>query len=74
MSSADRPKSSLQDAMDLAAVLPTRLDRAPYRHVIWDPEGRRMMVRNKTLARRLAFHMLDLAGDEDRLRADHAAA
>jgi DNA sulfur modification protein DndB len=77
VSIAKRDGLSAAAAAPRIARLPTRLDRAPYRGVIWDPVRRAMKPANKALARRLIFHMLGLplsARQRSTLLADYRAA
>jgi DNA sulfur modification protein DndB len=51
---------SLKDAIGRLAKMPVQLSGAPYCGTIWDPAKKVLVLRNKTLARKLIFHMLGL--------------
>lgn len=55
---ARRDTISVAAAVAKLAKLPTRLDRAPYRGIIWDPVRRTVKPTNKPLMSRVLFYML----------------
>lgn len=57
---ASRDGLALPAAIAELKVLPTQLSQVPFRYVIWDPVRQTVIARNKALARRLVFHMLNL--------------
>jgi DNA sulfur modification protein DndB len=57
---AKRDGIGLPAAATKLAKLPTRIDQAPYRGIIWDPARKTIKPANKPLMARLLFYMLGL--------------
>ncbi|WP_209599740.1 DGQHR domain-containing protein [Ruegeria sp. HKCCSA071] len=55
----------LEDAIDLASNLPTKLSEAPYKGLMWDPSGKRIIGSNSVTLREVLLYMLDEAKIKD---------
>ncbi len=53
---------SLDAAVRVAAALPRKLDRAPYRRLIWDPNGGTIIGGRKVTLREILLYMVGLNG------------
>jgi hypothetical protein len=74
---AKRDTISVAAAAAKLKVMPTRLDREPFRGTIWDPNRKVIKPANKVLARKIVFHMLGLpitARQRTTLLGDYRAA
>ena len=74
---AKENKISLKHAIGRLAKMQVQLSGAPYCGTIWDPAKKVLVLRNKTLARKLIFHMLGLplkARERQTLLKDYRAA
>lgn len=74
---AKRDTISVATAAAKLKVMPTRLDREPFRGTIWDPNRKVIKPANKVLARKVVFHMLGLpitARQRTTLLGDYRAA
>lgn len=48
----------IEDAVDLASNLPTKLSKAPYRGLMWDPSGKRIIGSNSVTLREVLLYMI----------------
>lgn len=48
----------IEDAVDLASNLPTKLSEAPYRGLMWDPSGKRIIGSNSVTLREVLLYMI----------------
>ncbi len=48
----------LEDAIELASCLPTKLSGAPYTGLMWDPSGKRIVGSNSVTLREVLLHMI----------------
>jgi DNA sulfur modification protein DndB len=48
----------VEDAVDLASNLPTKLSEAPYRGLMWDPSGKRIIGSNSVTLREVLLYMI----------------
>jgi len=74
---AQRDGIAVDRAISQLSKLPVMLDQEPFRGTIWDPARKAVRASNKTLARRVVFHMLKLPmSDRQRhtLEGDYRAA
>lgn len=55
----------LNDAIDLASNLPTKLSEAPYKGLMWDPSGKRIVGSNRVTLREVLLYMIDEAKIKD---------
>lgn len=55
----------LEDAIDLASNLPTKLSEAPYKGLMWDPSGKRIIGSNRVTLREVLLYMIDEAKIKD---------
>lgn len=62
---------SLTEAVERLREMPTELTGRPYRNVIWDPSGEKMIPTGKKLAQDLLRYMVGLPVDVDALRAKY---
>ncbi len=72
---ADLSKTrTLRRSMQLLARLPQRLNQAPFRHVLWDPDRRRILSSGASLSGRLLLYMLGMQTNRTKLERDYNAA
>ncbi|MAM13633.1 MAG: hypothetical protein CML23_24895 [Rhizobiaceae bacterium] len=71
---ADTRKFAIKEAVELMKALPTNLEEAPYRNVVWSVAAHTMRVSNKTVARDILRYMLNLNVDEDELLVRYRVA
>ncbi len=68
-------KYPLPKCFRMISKLPTDLTQTPYNGIIWHPTQKKMIIKGKTLVKKLLLYMLNnFGGDVDKLREDYAKA